>query len=136
MKKVFFSFFVLFVFTSANILAQSITMGGIFPTVDHSGSINQKVDYGLYYFAALPLFNFNGEEVITHTALASYGVSHKQVGANAAIIIDKLLNGEKAGNIKPTYPTEEDHKAFISKRRSNQMGLKIPTDMQNITIVE
>ena len=84
----------------------------------------------------LPLFNFNGEEVITHTALASYGVSHKQVGANAAIIIDKLLNGEKAGNIKPTYPTEEDHKAFISRRRSNQMGLKIPTDMQNITIVE
>ena len=84
----------------------------------------------------LPLFNFNGEEVITHTALASYGVSHKQVGANAALIIDKLLNGEKAGNIKPTFPTEEDHKAFISRRRSNQMGLKIPTDMQNITIVE
>jgi len=26
----------------------------------------------------LPLFNFNGEEVISHIALASYGVSHKQ----------------------------------------------------------
>ena len=84
----------------------------------------------------LPLFNFNGEEVISHIALASYGVSHKQVGANAAIIIDKLLNGEKIGNIKPVYPKEEDHKAFISRKKAGQIGLKIPTDLPNVTIVE
>jgi putative ABC transport system substrate-binding protein len=84
----------------------------------------------------LPLFNFNGEEVISHIALASYGVSHKQVGANAAIIIDKLLKGEKIGNIKPVYPTEEDHKAFISRKKADQLGLKIPTDLTNVTIVD
>jgi putative ABC transport system substrate-binding protein len=84
----------------------------------------------------LPLFNFNGEEVISHVALASYGVSHKQVGANAAIIIDKLLKGEKIGNIKPVYPTEEDHKAFISRKKADQLGLKIPTDLTNVTIVD
>ena len=84
----------------------------------------------------LPLFNFNGEEVISHIALASYGVSHKQVGANAAIIIDKLLKGEKIGNIKPVYPKEEDHKAFISRKKAEQIGLKIPTDLTNVTIVD
>jgi putative ABC transport system substrate-binding protein len=84
----------------------------------------------------LPLFNFNGEEVISHIALASYGVSHKQVGANAAIIIDKLLKGEKIGNIKPVYPKEEDHKAFISRKKADQIGLKIPTDLTNVTIVD
>lgn len=84
----------------------------------------------------LPLFNFNGEEVISHIALASYGVSHKQVGANAANIIDKLLKGEKIGNIKPVYPTEEDHKAFISRKKADQLGLKIPTDLTNVTIVD
>ena len=84
----------------------------------------------------LPLFNFNGEEVISHIALASYGVSHKQVGANAAIIIDKLLKGEKIGNIKPVYPTEEDHKAFISRKKADQLGLKIPTDLTNVIIVD
>ncbi|MEA0970261.1 ABC transporter substrate binding protein [Candidatus Megaera venefica] len=84
----------------------------------------------------LPLFNFNGEEVISHIALASYGVSHKQVGANAAIIIDKLLKGEKIGSIKPAYPTEEDHKAFISRKKADQLGLKIPTDLTNVIIVD
>ena len=84
----------------------------------------------------LPLFNFNGEEVISHIALASYGVSHKQVGANAAIMIDKLLKGEKIGSIKPVYPTEEDHKAFISRKKADQLGLKIPTDLTNVIIVD
>jgi len=59
-----------------------------------------------------------------------------KVGANAAIIIDKLLKGEKIGNIKPVYPTEEDHKAFISRKKADQLGLKIPTDLTNVTIVD
>ncbi len=88
------------------------------------------------YSMQLPLFNFNGEEVISHTALASYGVSHKQVGANAAIIIDKLLNGEKTSNIKPIYPKEVDHKAFISRKRADKIGLKIPATLPNVTIVD
>ena len=65
MDKVVFSFFVVFVLTSTKILGQSITMGGIFPTIDHSGSINNKVDYGLYYFVALPMFNFKNPSIST-----------------------------------------------------------------------
>lgn len=66
MNKLAFSFFIVFVLTSTKISGQSITMGGIFPTIDHSGSINQKVDYGLYYFAALPLFNFKNPSFSTN----------------------------------------------------------------------
>jgi len=39
--------------------AQSSFVGGIFPTIDHSGSISKKWEYSLYYFAALPLVNFS-----------------------------------------------------------------------------
>ena len=48
--------FISFFSISAN--AQSVNVGGIFPTVDLSGSLNAKLDYGLYYFAAVPLVNF------------------------------------------------------------------------------
>lgn len=40
-------------------LAQNIHTGGIFPTIDHSGSITNKLDYSLYYFGAFPLVNFS-----------------------------------------------------------------------------
>jgi len=84
----------------------------------------------------LPLFNFNGEEVLAHNALASYGVSDKQVGANAARIIYKTLHGEKASNIKPVYPNANDHAGFISRKRAAKINLIIPDDLPNITIVD
>jgi len=39
--------------------SQSTYVGGVFPTVNHSGNLSNKVGYGLYYFASSPLFNFN-----------------------------------------------------------------------------
>jgi ABC-type uncharacterized transport system substrate-binding protein len=84
----------------------------------------------------LPVFNFNGEEVIAHNALASYGVSHQQVGANAAIIVDKILRGIKPGNIEPVYPARDDHEAYISRKRADKISLKIPDTLQDIVIVE
>lgn len=84
----------------------------------------------------LPLFNFNGEEVIAHNALASYGVSDKQVGANAAQIIHKILQGAKPSSIKPLYPNKADHTGFISKKRATKIGLSIPDDLSQVTIVE
>ena len=84
----------------------------------------------------LPLFNFNSEEVITHNALASYGVSHKQVGANAAKIIHQVLHGEKPGTIPVIYPERADHAGFISKKRASRIGLDIPKGIAGVTIVE
>ncbi len=37
--------------------SQSSYIGGVFPTIDHSGTFNKKLEYGLYYFGAFPLIN-------------------------------------------------------------------------------
>lgn len=55
---------VLVILSSSPILrAQSINVGGVFPTIDHSGTISSKLDYSLYYFAAFPLVNFDKPDV-------------------------------------------------------------------------
>jgi hypothetical protein len=48
---------------ASSINAQSINVGGVFPTIDHWGTINNKLDYSLYYFAAFPLVNFDKPDV-------------------------------------------------------------------------
>ena len=37
---------------------QSINLAGIFPTIDHSGKLTDKLNYSLYYFGAFPIANF------------------------------------------------------------------------------
>jgi hypothetical protein len=44
-------------------MAQSTHVGGLFPTIDHSGTISKHLDYSLYYFGAFPLVNFNAPDV-------------------------------------------------------------------------
>ncbi len=86
---------------------------------------------------SIPLFNFNADEVKSNLALASFGVSHKQVGANAAIIVDKILKGEDAGAIEAIYPGQNDHNAYINLKKADKLGIIIPKNMQqNITLVE
>ena len=43
--------------------SQSLHYTGIFPTIDHSGDISNKLGYGLYYFGAFPLINFNKPDI-------------------------------------------------------------------------
>jgi hypothetical protein len=38
-------------------MAQSKTVLGVFPTIDHSAAVAKKLDYSVYYFAAFPLLN-------------------------------------------------------------------------------
>ncbi len=49
---------ILFGFLASQVNAQSVNVAGVFPTIDHSGALSKKIDYSLYYFAALPLVNF------------------------------------------------------------------------------
>lgn len=55
--------FVITLFSELKIDAQSINVGGAFPTIDHSGTISNKLEYSLYYFAAFPLVNFTKPDV-------------------------------------------------------------------------
>ena len=44
-------------------LAQSTFVGGLFPTIDHSGTITKHLDYSLYYFCAFPLANIKKPDI-------------------------------------------------------------------------
>ncbi len=50
--------FIVFLLFSVEVKSQSVYVGGVFPTIDHSADISNKVGYGLYYFVAFPLVNF------------------------------------------------------------------------------
>ena len=43
--------------------AQNINVGGVFPTIDHSGTLTSKLNYSLYYFGAFPLINFDKSDI-------------------------------------------------------------------------
>lgn len=80
--------------------------------------------------AKIPLFSFNSNEVINHQALASYGVSHKSVGINAAKIVKRILEGVAPDQIAIIYPSKEDHKPYVSMRKLEQLGLKLPKNLE------
>jgi len=61
MKKVLC--LVLLVFLPFTILrSQSLSIGGIFPTIDHLGKISKRLDYSFYFFGAFPLMNFKAPD--------------------------------------------------------------------------
>lgn len=47
--------FLLLILPALSGLAQSSYVAGVFPAIDHSGTISNKLDDGLYYFSAVPL---------------------------------------------------------------------------------
>ena len=46
-----------------NFKAQSTYVAGLFPTIDHSGTVTKRFDYSLYYFGAFPLVNFDNPDI-------------------------------------------------------------------------
>lgn len=50
---------VLFVNSTLFCFSQNRNIIGVFPTIDHSASLSQKLDYGVYIFGAFPLFELN-----------------------------------------------------------------------------
>jgi hypothetical protein len=58
MKKQGLFFLILVLGYSLPLKTQSVYVGGVFPTIDHSGMLSKRLEYGLYYFGAFPLVNF------------------------------------------------------------------------------
>lgn len=84
----------------------------------------------------IPIINFDGDEVVKNNALASYGVSHKKVGANAAIIIDELLKGTDIKNIESVYPSKEDHVGYVNRALMNKFNLIMPDNLSDVIVVD
>lgn len=52
---------------SAQMQSQNSHYAGIFPTIDHSGQLNERVNYSLYYFAAFPAVTLKEPDVNTES---------------------------------------------------------------------
>ncbi len=59
MKKFYLTTILALIFFASS-HAQTTSIYGVFPTIDHSSSLTKKLDYGFYYFGA---FNLLNEEV-------------------------------------------------------------------------
>lgn len=53
-----------FTLMQVSVKSQSLNRFGLFPTIDHSGTISNKLDYSLYYFGGLNILNsdINGQK--------------------------------------------------------------------------
>jgi hypothetical protein len=56
-------FLFLFTFYSFFSISQNTNVAGLFPTIDHSGSLTSKLEYGIYYFGAFPFLNLNSQKI-------------------------------------------------------------------------
>ena len=60
----------------------------------------------------------------TAEALASYGASDINIAREAARLVDKVLKGEKAGDLPVERPTKFE--LVINLRTAKALGLEIP----------
>lgn len=63
MKQRIFTVTILLIIISSRLNCQNINVLGVFPTIDHSGTLTKKFDYSLYYFAAFPSINFSNRDI-------------------------------------------------------------------------
>lgn len=82
----------------------------------------------------IPIFNVNEEAVQNNQVLASFGVNYIQIGKNTGNMVAHILKGGSL--LPPIYPASEEHQGFISKKRADSYGIKIPSDLKNVNIVE
>ena len=84
----------------------------------------------------IPVFNVNEDAVLNHYVVGSFGVNYRKLGNHVATIIKQILQGVDIKNIELIYPDLSDFQGFISKKRAEQFGINLPSDLNNITIVE
>ena len=76
MEKQIISVIFLLLFIGKITYPQNINTAGIFPTIDHSGKLNNKLDYSIYYFSAFPVFTLQKEKVVENTFFNIFYAEH------------------------------------------------------------
>lgn len=96
--------------------SQSLHYTGVFPTIDHSGDLSNKLGYGLYYFAAFPMRNviepdmkkdfnfllFYSEQSLTFNASKKLSFTGSYVYQRANAVYDNYVN-ENRFHIQAKY---------------------------------
>lgn len=62
-------------------------------------------------------------------ALAAVGVDYYQSGQRAALMVRRILDGEKAGSIPVYLPQDAD--LAINRRIANALGIQVPDDVRS-----
>ena len=108
--------FAFFISVAFNIYSQSVYVGGVFPTIDHSGSISKQIDYGLYYFGAFPLLHLKQpdfrndptlmllytEQGLTYKVNSAFSLNASYVYQRENVLKDNYLN-ENRIHIQATF---------------------------------
>lgn len=84
----------------------------------------------------IPVFNVDASAVEANQVLGSFAVSYHQVGMNTANIVVQVLKGKQLKDIPPLYPSLADHHAYVSQKNAEQLGIKLPTDLTGITVIQ
>lgn len=126
MKRIF----ILLLFGSFFCQAQSLHYAGIFPTIDHSGSVGKKLGYGLYYFGAFPMMNiktpnsnresgfllFYSEQSLSYSASQQLSFTGAYVYQRANVMSSDYVN-ENRFYIQAKYKHSVNHITFSHRFR-------------------
>lgn len=107
-------------------LAQNIHTGGIFPTIDHSGSITNKLDYSLYYFGAFPLVKLSDSQLDEPPyMLLFYGEQalHYNINDKLSFTASYVYQREKTG-VESHVNENRIHFQLTYKYAVNQVKIK------------
>ncbi len=84
----------------------------------------------------IPIFNSDEEKVYSHQVFAAYTVSYYKIGLQTAKLALEILKGTKPENTNIFFPKLEDHSGYISKKKAEELGILIPSDLKNTTLIE
>jgi len=88
------------------------------------------------YKMHIPVFNADVDPVKKGLALASYGVSYRQVGANAGRLVVEILRGTAVESLAPLYPKPGDYHAVVSRHNADLLHIVIPSGLQHVELVD
>ena len=94
------------------------TSGPIQPTLPTIAALASKMN--------IPVINVEEQAVFDGLALASFGVDYLEVGKNAARLAASVLKGEDIINLKPLYPTLNQHYSVVNKKLAIKFNAHIP----------
>ncbi len=77
----------------------------------------------------IPILNADAQAVKDGLALASFGVNYIAVGENTGRLAAATLNGVNIKEIKPIYPSIDNHIQLINKKLANEYGIDISANM-------
>ncbi len=105
--------------------AQSSNDFGVFPTIDHTGSISRKIDYSFYYFAAINLIDNKTNNVVQKGFFAFYAEQALTYKINPKLSFTASYVYERQNPTKDVYRNENRfYLQSTYKYKVNQTVLK------------